>query len=226
MIACVPRNVATVLGVITCVAGIGLVWGPPADALTGTPAALRMVARIRAQTARFPAVRLVATGSVVYCQQIPLGWLAVPVAGCREPATVTEAFDLAGGRIMRVVTDVTARAQSSIRSVASPAGWFQLDEGLDCWFAFPMRFVKPLLVDFPFPGERLMIVAATRTVVVLGATAARYRYRELDYVNPDTDLIYRADEFNSFGHATYRESDQLTYLRRRSRTPATTPVCA
>jgi hypothetical protein len=169
---------------------------------------------------------LAATGSVVYCQEIAQGWLDLPVAGCREPARVKESFDLAGGRVVRVVTDVTARSQSSIRSVASPGGWFQRDEGLDCWFSFPLRFVKPLLVDFPFPGERLRIVAATRTVVVLGATAPRYRYRELDYVNPASDLIYRADEFNSLGRTTYHEIDRLTYLFQRPRVTPTTPVCA
>jgi hypothetical protein len=226
MITRVPRKVATALGVVTCVAGIGLVWGAGADAFTGTPAALRLVNRVRAQTARFPAARLAATGSVVYCPQIAQGWLEVPVAGCREPAKVTESFDLAGGRVVRVVTDVTARSQSAIRSVASPGGWFQRDEGLDCWFSFPLRFVKPLFVDYPFPGERLRIVAATRTVSVIGAVAPRYGYRELDYVNPASDLIYRADEFNSFGHKTYHEIDRLSYLPRRSPIAPTTPVCA
>ncbi|MGZ4186294.1 MAG: hypothetical protein ACXVUE_02965 [Solirubrobacteraceae bacterium] len=221
-----PRKVATALGVVTCVAGIGLVWGAGADAFTGTPAALRLINRVRAQTARFPAVRLVPTGSVVYCQQVPLGWIDLPVAGCREPARVTETFDLAGGRVVRVISEVTARSRSSIRSVASAGGWFQLDEGLDCWFSFPMRFVKPLLVDFPFPGERLRIVAANRTVVLLGASAPRYRYRELDYVNPVSDLIYRVDEFNSLGRKTYHEIDRLTYLFRRPRVSPTTPVCA
>lgn len=226
MITRVPRKVATALGVVTCVAGIGLVWGASADAFTGTSAAVRLVNRVRAQTARFPAVRLAAAGSVVYCQQIAQGWLEVPVAGCREPARVTESFDLAGGRVLRVVTHVTARSQSAIRSVASPAGWFQRDDGLDCWFSFPLRFVKPLFVDYPFPGERLRIVAATGTVLVISAVAPRYGYRELDYVNPASDLIYRADEFNSFGHRTYHEIDRLTYLFRRPRVTPTTPVCA
>jgi hypothetical protein len=226
MITRVPRKVATALGVVTCAAGIGLVWGTCADAFTGSPAALRLVNRVRAQTARFPAVRLAATGSVVYCQQVPQGWLEVPVAGCREPAKVTESFDLAGGRVVRVVTDVTAQSQSSIRSVAGSAGWFQLDEGLDCWFSFPLRFVKPLFVDYPFPGEQLSIAAATATVIVISAVAPRYGYRELDYVNPVSDLIYRADEFNSFGHRTFHEIDRLTYLFRRPRITRTTPVCA
>jgi hypothetical protein len=212
--------------VVTCVAGIGLVWGAGADAFTGTPAALRLVNRVRAQTARFPAARLAASGSVVYCQQIAQGWLVVPVAGCREPAKVTESFDLAGGRVVRVVTDVTARSQSSIRAVASPAGWFQLDEGLDCWFSFPLRFVKTLFVDYPVPGERLRIVAATGSVIVISAAAPRYGYRELDYVNPASDLIYRADEFNSFGHKTYHQIDRLKYLLRRPRVAPTAPVCA
>jgi hypothetical protein len=169
---------------------------------------------------------LVPTGYVVYCQQIPLGWIAVPLAGCREHARVTEEFVLSGGRAVLVVSEVRARSQGSIRSVASSRGWFQLDEGLDCWFSFPMPFVKPLFVDFPFPGERLRIVAATRTVVVIGADAPRFRYRELDYVNPATDLIYRVDEFNSFANRTYRETDHVTYLPRPMRTPATTPICA
>jgi hypothetical protein len=69
-------------------------------------------------------------------------------------------------------------------------------------------------------------VAATRTVVVIGAVAPRYGYRELDYINPASGLIYRADEFNSFGSKTYHEIDRVTYLLRRPRVPSTTPVCA
>jgi hypothetical protein len=61
---------------------------------------------------------------------------------------------------------------------------------------------------------------------VIGAVAPRFLYHELDYVNPATDLIYRVDEFNSFGHKSYRETDHLTYLSHRSRAPVTTPICA
>jgi hypothetical protein len=226
MIGRVPRKVATVLGVATCVAGIGLVWGAGAEAFTGTPAALTLVRRLEARATHFRAVRIVPTGYIVYCPEIPLGWIDVPVSGCREHARVTEEIDLYRGRVVRFVGEVRARSQGSIRSVASSRGWFQLDQGLDCWFQFPMPFVKQQLVEFPFPGERVTIVSESPTVVVIGAVAPRFRYRELDYVNPATELIYRVDEFNSFGNRTYRETDHLTYLARPTRTAVTTPICA
>ena len=50
MIACVPRKVAAVLGVVACAAGIALVWGAAAEAFPGTPAAMRLVHRLRAHT--------------------------------------------------------------------------------------------------------------------------------------------------------------------------------
>jgi hypothetical protein len=226
MIACVPRKVAAVLGVVACVAGIALVWGAAAEAFTGTPAALRLVQRLRAQTARFTAASLVPTGYIVYCPQIPLGWIDVPLAGCREHARVTEEFDLSRGRVVRVLAKVSARSQASIRSVASTRGWFQLDQGLDCWLPFSLPFVKALLVDYPFPGERIRIVAATSKVIVIAGYARRSGYHELDYVNPETDLIYRVDQFSTLGHKTYRETDRLRYSSRHSRAPATTPICA
>ena len=226
MIGGVPRKAAALLGVATCVAGIGLAWGARAEAFTATPAALTLVRRLEAQITRCPAVRIVPTGYVVYCPEIPLGWINVPVPGCREHARVAEEIDLSHGQVVRLVAEVETRSQGSIRSVASPRGWFQLDQGLDCWLQFPGPFVKASLVGFPLPGERVRVVSQTRTVVVIGAVAPRFRYRELDYVNPATDLIYRVDQFNSFGHRTYRETDHLTYLLRQPRPPATTPVCA
>jgi hypothetical protein len=226
MIGHVPRSVAAVLGVATCVAGIGLVWGAGAEAFTGTPAALALVHRIEAQTARFPAVSDTPTGWVAYCPEVPLGWINAPISGCRQHARVTEEIDLYRGRVVRYVGEVRARSQASIRSVGSPRGWFQLNQGLDCWLQFPMPFVKQSLVGYPFPGERVRIVSQSPTQVVIRAVAPRFQYHELDYVNPATDLIYRVDEFNSFGHKSYRETDHLTYLSHRSRTPATTPVCA
>ena len=226
MIDCVPRTVAAVLGVATCVAGIGLVWGTGAEAFTGTPAALTLVHRIEAQTARFPAVRDTPTGWVVYCPEIPLGWIDAPISGCREHARVTEEIDLSHGRVVRYVGEIRARSQGSIQSVGSPHGWFQLDQGLDCWFQFQMPFVRQSLVGYPFPGERVRIVSRSATQVVIRAGAPRFQYHELDYVNPVTDLIYRVDEFNSFGHKSYRETDHLTYLSHRARVPVTTPICA
>jgi hypothetical protein len=226
MIGRVPRKVAAVLGVITCATGIGLVWAAGAEAFTGTPAALRLVQRLRARTARLPAVRMVPTGYIVYCPDIPLGWIDAPVVGCREHARVTEELDLSRGRVVRVVSEVTARSQSSIRSVASSGGWFQLDQGLDCWLQFSLPFVKAPLVDYPVPDERIRIVAATDAVIVIGAVARRFGFRELDYVNPETDLIYRVDQFATIAHKTYRETDRLTYPARQTSAPATTPVCA
>lgn len=226
MIGGVPRKVAAVFGAIACVAGIGLVWGAGAEAFSGTHAALSLVHRLRARAARFPAVRLVPTGYIVYCAQIPLGWIDAPVAGCSEHARVTEELDLSRGRVVREVSKVTAPSQSSIRSVASSRGWFQLDQGLDCWFPFSLPFVNVLLVDYPFPDERIRIVAATDRVIVIGGVARRYGYRELDYVNPRTDLVYRVDQFATIGRKTYRETDRLSYLFRQTRAPATTPLCA
>jgi hypothetical protein len=226
MIARVPRRTAALLGVAACVAGMGLVWGADAQAVSGTPAAIRLAHRLQAQTAVFPAVRIVPTGYIVYCPEIPLGWIDVPVSGCREHARVTEEIDLSHGRVVGFVGEVRARSQSSIRSVASSRGWFQLDEGLDCWLQFPMPFVRQSLVGFPFPGERIRIVTEKRSVVVIEARAPRFRYRELDYVNPATDLVYRVDEFNSFARKTYRETDWFTYLRHQSVRPSTTPQCA
>ena len=117
-----------------------------------------------------------------------------PIAGCREHARVTEEIDLFRGRVVRYVGEVRARSQASIRSVGSPRGWFQLDQGLDCWLQFPMPFVNQTLVGYPFPGERVTIISQSRTQVVIGAVAPRFQYRELDYVNPATDLIYRVDD--------------------------------
>lgn len=226
MIACVPRKVATVFALAAGVAGIGLVSASSGEAFTGTPAALRLVRVLQAQTARFPAVRVVPTGWVVYCPQIPLGWINVPLGGCREHARITEVIDLSRGRTVRFVSEVKARSQSTIQSVASPRGWFQRDQGLDCWLPFTLPFFKQSLVGFPYPGERIRIVASTRTAAVIAAVAPRFGYRELDYINPATELIYRVDEFNSIGHKTYHEIDHLTYLFRRPPTPPTTPVCA
>jgi hypothetical protein len=139
---------------------------------------------------------------------------------------VTEELDLLRGRNVLVVGEVTARSQPSIRSVAGPHGWFQRDQGLDCWFPFPLHFVKALLINYPFPDEHLRIVESSRSVVVIGGVARQSGYRELDYVDPATDLVYRVDQFNTIGRKTYRETDRLTYLRRQTRTPAASPVCA
>jgi hypothetical protein len=38
------------------------------------------VHRLEARITRFPAVRIVPTGSVVYCPEIPFGWIDVPVS--------------------------------------------------------------------------------------------------------------------------------------------------
>lgn len=212
--------------IAACATGIALFCAVDSEAFSGTPAALRLVHALRAQTARFPAVRVVPTGYVVYCPQIPLGWINVPLAGCREHARVTEVIDLSHGRTIRFVSEVRARSQSAIQSVASSRGWFQRDQGLDCWLPFRLPFFKQSLVGFPYPGERIKIVASTRTVIVIGAVAPRFGYRELDYINPATELIYRVDEVNSIGHKTYRETDNLTYLSRQPPTPSTTPECA
>jgi hypothetical protein len=215
-----------VLGLVTCVAGIGLVWGAGAEAFTGTPAALRVVRRVQAVQARFPAVRDVPTGWVAYCQESPLGWIPVPLFGCRENAHVIEEIDMVRGRPTRVFGQVKARSQPTIRYMGSSRGWFQLDEGLDCWFDSSTPFVTQSFASFPIPGERIRIVSATATSIVIGATAPRFQYHELDYVNPTTGLIYRIDSFNSLGRKSYRVSDHLIYLYQRTRSPATTPVCA
>ena len=226
MIACVPRRSARLLGVAACVAGAGLVGAVDSQAFTGTPEALRLVHRLEVQTARFPAVRVVPTGYVVYCPDIPLGWLNVPLGGCREHARVTEEIDLSNGRTIRYLSEVRARSQSTIEAVASSRGWFQHEQGLDCWLPFQLPFTRQLFVGFPLPGERIRIVASNDAVAVIGAIAPRFGYRELDYVNPATDLIYRVDQFNTLGHTTYRETDHLTYLFTQPPTPAASPICA
>jgi hypothetical protein len=226
MIGPVPRKVATVLGLITCVAGMVLVWGAGAEAFTGTRAALRVVRQFRLEAARFPAVRDVPSGYVAYCPSSPLGWIPLPLFGCRENARVTEEVDLVRGRPIRVFGQVRARTQPTIRYVGSSRGWFQLDQGLDCWLDSSTPFITEAFATFPFPGERIRIVTSTATSIVIGATAPRFRYHELDYVNPATGLIYRIDSFNSLGRKTYRVSDHLTYLYRRARPPAAAPVCA
>jgi hypothetical protein len=203
-----------------------LVWGAGAEAFTGTRAALRVVRQFRVAAARFPAVRDVPSGYVAYCPSSPLGWIPLPLFGCRENARVTEEIDLVRGRPIRVFGEVRARTQPTIRYVGSSRGWFQLDQGLDCWFDSSTPFIMEAFATFPFPGERIRIVTSTATSIVIGATAPRFRYHELDYVNPATGLIYRIDSFNSLGRKTYRVSDHLTYLYRRSRARATTPVCA
>lgn len=214
------------LGLVTCVAGIGLVWGADAEAFTGTRAALNVVRQFRVAADRFPAVRDVPSGYVAYCPPSPLGWIPLPLFGCRENAHVTEEIDLVRGRPIRVFGEVRARTQPTIRYVGSSRGWFQLDDGLACWFDSSTPFIAQSFASFPFPGERIRIVASTATSIVIGATAPRFRYHELDYVNPATALIYRIDSFNSLGRQTYRVSDHLTYLYKRTRSPATTPVCA
>jgi hypothetical protein len=83
-----------------------------------------------------------------------------------------------------------------------------------------------LLVDYPFTRERIRIAATTGKVIVIAAEAPRSGYRELDYVNPATDLIYRVDQFSTLGHKTYHETDRVRYMFRRGRAPATTPLCA
>jgi hypothetical protein len=105
-------------------------------------------------------------------------------------------------------------------------GWFQHDGGLDCWFDSPAPFIAQSLGSYPIPGERISILTATRTSIVIGATAPHFRYRELDYVNPATGLIYRIDSFNALGRRRYRVSDHLTYLYRRATPPSAMPVCA
>src|SRR5262249_49114789 len=100
------------------------------------------------------------------------------------------------------------------------------DEGLDCWFQFQLPFFKVLLINYPFPDERIRIAEASPTVIVIAGVARRSGYRELDYINPRSDLVYRVDQFNTIGRKTYRETDRLTYLFRQTRAPATAPVCA
>jgi hypothetical protein len=215
-----------VLGVAACLAAVGLVMATNGVAFTGTPAALRLARRLVVAIREVPAVGVVPSGYVAYCPAVPLGWINVPVLGCREHAHVSEELDLSGGRLIRSVGEVRARSQPTIRSVGSSRGWFQHDDGLDCWLQSQLPFISQSLVGYPYPGERIRIVSDTVNTIVIGATAPRFHYRELDYINRATNLIYRVDEFNSLGSHRYRETDHLTYLTRQSRRPSTTPICA
>lgn len=214
------------LGAAACLAGLGLVTAGNGVALTGTSSALRLARRLEVAIREVPAVRVAPGGYVVYCPATPLGWINVPIFGCREHAHVSEELDLSDGRLIRSVGEVRARSQPTIRSVGSSRGWFQHDDGLDCWLQSQLPFINQSLVGYPYPGERIRIVSDTVSTIVIGATAPRFHYRELDYINKATDLIYRVDEFNSLEDHRYRETDHLTYLTRQSPRPSTTPICA
>lgn len=137
---------------------------------------------------------------------------------------MAEEYDLSHGRVVRIVGKVTAHGLPTLRYVRSSSGSYLTAAGLRCWQRLGLPFVEALLVDYPLPGERLTITAHTNGTIVLQAVSSQDAYRELDYIDPRTDFVYRSAEITSARHRQYTVIDHLAVLRRAAPSIAT-PTC-
>jgi hypothetical protein len=195
-----------------------------ASAFTGTPAALRLVHAMRRAYSRVQAVDNVRTGDVFYCASVPEGWDYTPHRNCHARARVVEEYDLSKAHLVQVVGTVSSRGLPTLRYANSKRGLYRIAAGQACWRLTRLPFVNPLLVDFPFPNERLTIAHRTQSTVVLEGYSAPVGYREIDYVNRRSEFEFRSDEITSIGYRSYRLVDHLREAR-RSAVPAPAPIC-
>jgi hypothetical protein len=214
-------------GPIGGVLGVGasaLALAAATAAFTGTPAALKLVHRMRAAYQKLPAVENVRTGQVFYCPAASEGWGYAPRRHCNVRARVHEEYDLSNGRIVRVIGQVRAHGLPTLRYVDSKRGWYRIAAGQSCWQRANLPFVNPLLVDFPFAGERLAVTQRTRTRTILQGVSARGGYREIDYIANKTFFEYRSVEITRVPHAVHRLIDHLR-VQSRPTGAIPTPTC-
>jgi len=193
-------------------------------AFTGTHAALKLISEQRAVYSKLPAASWVLTGDIVYCLAYPEGWTYAPYAGCTVPARVTEDDQLSNGHVVRAVGVVTAPSQPTLRYVISPHGWYLAADGAKCWASFRLPYVSPLYISYPFPGETVSILSATKSEIVIQALTPKFGYRELDYVDAKTLLEPRIVVVAVTKHKTY--SYTYTSLRAQAPPSLATPTCA
>lgn len=222
------RWTGPILSALACAAVAGALAPAVAAGFTGTPAALRLVAKMRAAYAKLPGVSWVATGDVVYCPQLPEGWTEAPFAGCTVRARVSEEDQLIHGRVLRAVGTVSAPSRRNLPTLhyrLSADGWYERAAGARCWRRADLPFVAALWVSYPFPGQTLSIVEQTRSRVVIQALTPKFGLREFDYVNPATGLEPRSIAFTHTAHHTFEVSETETSLTAPPPTGATI-VCA
>lgn len=193
------------------------------SAFTGTPSAVELIRKIRAVYSKQPAARWVLTGDIVYCLDYPEGWTYAPHAGCQIPARVTEDDQLSDGHVVRAVGVVTAPSKPTLRYVISSHGWYLSAVGAKCWASFRLPFASPLYISYPFPGQTVSILSATKSEIVIQALTPKFGYRELDYMDAKTLLEPRTVIFAAANHRTYR----YTYTSLPAQPPPSlaTPTC-
>jgi hypothetical protein len=59
------------------------------------------------------------------------GWTYAPMPGCHVPAKVTEEYDLSGGRVERIIGQVTAPHHASLSHVVDSTAGIGLRQGVD-----------------------------------------------------------------------------------------------
>ena len=192
-------------------------------AFTDTPAAVKLISKIRAVYSKLPAASWVLTGDIVYCLDYPEGWTYAPHAGCQIPARVTEDDQLSNGHVVRAVGVVTASSQPTLRYVISAHGWYLAPVGAKCWASFRLAFVPALYISYPFPGQTVSILSTTKSEIVIQALTPKFAYRELDYVNAKTLLEPKTVIFAVTNHKTY--SYTYTALRAQAPPSLATPTC-
>jgi|HubBroStandDraft_6_1064221.scaffolds.fasta_scaffold500226_2 hypothetical protein len=215
------RRLVAALGASAVLAALAPAIG---GAFTGTPAAVKLISMIRAVYSRMPAASWVLTGDIVYCLDYPEGWTYAPHAGCQIPARVTEDDQLSTGHVVRAVGVVTAPSQPTLRYVISPHGWYLAAVGAKCWASFRLPYVSPLYISYPFPGQRVSILSATKSEIVIQALTPRFGLRELDYVDAKTLLEPRTVTFAVTKQKTY--SYTYTSLPAKAPPSLATPACA
>lgn len=196
---------------------------PSSRAFTGTHAATAVVREMRSAYARTPAVHTVLSGDVVYCLAVPAEWTFAPVQGCAQAATVTENDNLRRGRIAVGAGTVVVNSRAKVRYVISPAGFYAHAAGTACWRLRISQLLSPRFVSYPFPRERLTVLAHKKHEIVLQATAAGYR--ELDYVDPRTFLERRQVDETITRQKTYEAVYTIRNLAAPVSPPSTTPAC-
>jgi hypothetical protein len=187
-----------------------------AGAFTGTKAAVRLVAQMRAAYSKLPAVSWVLTGDVVYCPAYPEGWTFAPRSGCEVHARVSEQDQLSNGNVVFAVGTVTAPSQPTFRYVVDRSGWYRAAGAAKCWKSFARPYTTSQFVSYPLPGQTLSIVSTTKNQIVNQALTPPFGspktgYRELDYIDPRTYLEPHEVLFTTVSHKTYGISYDYTF---------------
>ncbi len=194
---------------------------PAAQAYHATPAAQRLVNAIFAASARVVAVHETRTG-VYYCPASPVGFDFTP-EGCGPRGQLNDEFDLSNGSLVRIFGQVSANGRPTLSFLTDATGDHLTANGLGCWAQSNVTHLAGMPAITFGPSERLRIIAHRRHVILLQGTERGFR--ELNYVDPQTDLIVREDQWIRDRRRTLHSIARYTVLTQVTTPPTPTPAC-